>query len=438
MAELFLTDERQYRDPQPCDDVQVTGCPADDDPGPHLPRQEAEALDQERGAGLEGALEPARERDDDDGPVHGSRPVTPTTTSGTATRLERKEILESFVNENVKNLVVLSGDIHTFIAGDLYTNGETSGDSGRCRAGRRIGDLARPLGGDRDPGLDAGGDPPGGRSAHDLRRLREPRLLRGRCRQGQADRHVPPGRRPAQEQEADQPGQVRGRVGLDEPEPSQLVESGSSPDKVLVTGGTGFLGGWCIVKLLERGYEVRTTVRDLKREPRAARRRWPRPAPTAGERARGRHRRSHLRRGLGGGGRRLPLRPARRLPFPPEQPKDPDELIVPARDGALRVLSMALEAGAERVVMTSSIASIRARPRVVRAAPYTEDDWTDGDDTSKTPYIALEDDRRARRLGPGREDAAPRSGWRRSSRARSSARSCTTTTPSRSRRSSAC
>ena len=36
---------------------------------------------------------------------------------------------------------------------------------------------------------------------------------------------------------------------------------------VLVTGGTGFLGGWCIAALLERGYDVRTTVRDLAREP---------------------------------------------------------------------------------------------------------------------------------------------------------------------------
>src|SRR5260370_1202642 len=38
---------------------------------------------------------------------------------------------------------------------------------------------------------------------------------------------------------------------------------------VLVTGGTGFIAGWCIVELLRRGYAVRTTVRSLSKEPAA-------------------------------------------------------------------------------------------------------------------------------------------------------------------------
>jgi nucleoside-diphosphate-sugar epimerase len=41
-----------------------------------------------------------------------------------------------------------------------------------------------------------------------------------------------------------------------------MVERGGT---VLVTGGTGFLGGWCIAELLSREYTVRTTVRDLRR-----------------------------------------------------------------------------------------------------------------------------------------------------------------------------
>jgi dihydroflavonol-4-reductase len=74
-------------------------------------------------------------------------------------------------------------------------------------------------------------------------------------------------------------------------------------------------------------------------------------------------------------------------PFPPVQPKDPDELIVPARDGALRVLRAALDAGVERVVMTSSVAAVRSDRPSSEAAPYTEADWTDGTDTSRTPYV---------------------------------------------------
>src|SRR6202043_4196954 len=46
-------------------------------------------------------------------------------------------------------------------------------------------------------------------------------------------------------------------------------------------------------------------------------------------------------------------------PFPPAQPKDPDELIVPARDGTLRVLRACLAAGVKRVVVTSSVAAVR-------------------------------------------------------------------------------
>ena len=85
-------------------------------------------------------------------------------------------------------------------------------------------------------------------------------------------------------------------------------------------------------------------------------------------------------------------------PFPPAQPKDPDELIVPARDGALRVLGASLDAGVKRVVMTSSVAAVR-HGRPPSEKPYDEADWTDGTDPKRTPYVALEDDRRARGLG---------------------------------------
>ena len=155
---------------------------------------------------------------------------------------------------------------------------------------------------------------------------------------------------------------------------------------VLVTGGTGFLGGWCVNLLLERGYEVRTTVRDLGREP-AVRHAVGAAGIDPGSRL------TVLAADLtsdagwadAAKGCRYVLHVA--SPFPPVQPKDPDELIVPARDGAVRVLKAALDADVERVAMTSSVAAIRPRRPSSETAPYTEADWTDGNDPARTPYV---------------------------------------------------
>ena len=71
-------------------------------------------------------------------------------------------------------------------------------------------------------------------------------------------------------------------------------------------------------------------------------------------------------------------------PIPPAQPEDPDELIVPAREGTLRVLRAAREAGVRRVVLTSSFAAVGYSPKAIR--DYTEDDWTDPDTPGLPPY----------------------------------------------------
>ena len=73
-------------------------------------------------------------------------------------------------------------------------------------------------------------------------------------------------------------------------------------------------------------------------------------------------------------------------PFPPGVPKHEDELIVPAREGALRVLRAARDAGVKRVVMTSSLAAI-GYGQAIGPQPFTEANWTDPNAPGLTAYV---------------------------------------------------
>lgn len=154
---------------------------------------------------------------------------------------------------------------------------------------------------------------------------------------------------------------------------------------MLVTGGTGFLGGWCCVELLRRGYSVRTTVRDLRRDKDV--RATLAAAGVDGEPLSVVAADLNSDDGWAGAvsGCDYVLHVA--SPFPPAQPKDPDELIVPARDGALRVLRASLDAGVRRVVLTSSVAAVRHGRPASADAPFSEADWTDPQDLRRTPYV---------------------------------------------------
>jgi dihydroflavonol-4-reductase len=154
---------------------------------------------------------------------------------------------------------------------------------------------------------------------------------------------------------------------------------------VLVTGGSGFIGVHCILQLLQAGHRVRTTVRSLDREAEV---------------------RSMLRVGGVEAGDALSFATANLMsdagwpqavagcdyvlhvasPFPLKVPKDENELIVPAREGALRVLRASRDAGVRRVVLTSSFAAIGYGTEP-GAEPYTEECWTNIDGPGVTPYV---------------------------------------------------
>lgn len=153
---------------------------------------------------------------------------------------------------------------------------------------------------------------------------------------------------------------------------------------VLVTGGSGFVGSHCIAALLQdpAGYRVRTTVRSLAREG-EVRETLQRAGVDAGDRLE--FAAADLISDAGWpeavAGATYVLHVA--SPFPAAAPKHEDELIVPARDGALRVLRAARDAGVRRVVLTSSFAAIGYGHATVDRV-FTEEDWsaTEGGDVS--------------------------------------------------------
>ena len=153
---------------------------------------------------------------------------------------------------------------------------------------------------------------------------------------------------------------------------------------ILVTGGSGFVGSHTILQLLAAGHQVRTTIRNLKREGDV---------------------RAMLKEGGAQSGDRLSFIAADLTndagwpeavagceyvlhvasPLPERVPKDENELIVPAREGTLRVLRASRDAGVKRVVLTSSFAAVGYGHKQ-RNEPFTERDWTDPNCGDVLPY----------------------------------------------------
>lgn len=151
--------------------------------------------------------------------------------------------------------------------------------------------------------------------------------------------------------------------------------------KVLVTGGSGYIAGFIIRQLIGEGWEVNTTVRSLDKE------------PGVREALQVDNDRLHFftadltdDAGWGGAMEGVTHVIHAASPLPSAAPKHEDELVVPARDGALRVLRFAKQAGVERVVMTSSMAAIAYG---VDRGEHTFDEsrWTDLNHPDIYPYV---------------------------------------------------
>lgn len=144
---------------------------------------------------------------------------------------------------------------------------------------------------------------------------------------------------------------------------------------ILVTGGSGFVGIHTILQLLQKGFKVHTTIRSLAKKE----------SIMIALNAAGIEDLSRLTFFeadlTSDGGWNEAMKDVTYVlhvasPFPAKDPSDENELIVPARDGALRVLKAAQNAGVKRVVLTSSFAavgySINPKDHI-----FTEQDWTD-------------------------------------------------------------
>ncbi|WP_143462367.1 SDR family oxidoreductase [Levilactobacillus enshiensis] len=153
---------------------------------------------------------------------------------------------------------------------------------------------------------------------------------------------------------------------------------------VVVTGGSGFIAVHIILQLLQQGYAVRTTVRSLRKT-------------------------ALIHEMLTNGGvtdfSNLTVAEADLTsdanwaavmqgatyaihvasPTPNRVFKDEMEMIQPAVDGVVRVLTAARDAGVKRVVLTSAYGAIFAgHPH--RTTPYTERDWSNLNAKNIHPY----------------------------------------------------
>ena len=150
---------------------------------------------------------------------------------------------------------------------------------------------------------------------------------------------------------------------------------------VFVSGGSGYIAGFLIRQLIDAGWSVHTSIRDLAKE-NAVR------ATLAVDNSKLKFFAADLTSDAGWAEAMAGCSHVAHVasPLPTDAPKHEDELIVPARDGALRALKAAKAAGVKRFVMTSSMAAIAYGHGGTKSV-FTEADWTDPTSPDAYAYV---------------------------------------------------
>jgi len=156
-------------------------------------------------------------------------------------------------------------------------------------------------------------------------------------------------------------------------------------DRVLVTGISGFIGSHTAVRLLEKGFKVRGTVRDAEKGKRVA----AKICAAAGQPENSIELvKAELTSDTGWADAVKDCRYIQHIasPVPLNPPKDREGLVPEARAGAQRVLENGFSAGAERIVLTSSIASMIGQRGKSAHFKFSENDWSDPEWKAQTSY----------------------------------------------------
>ena len=153
-------------------------------------------------------------------------------------------------------------------------------------------------------------------------------------------------------------------------------------EQVLVTGASGFIASHCIIQLLEKGYAVRGTLRSLSRSDDIQ--------TVIAKHTKTTHLsfvECDLSHDEGWDDAMKDCNYVLHIasPIPRTAPKDPDELIKPATEGALRAIKAAEEAKVKRFVMTASTASI-AYGYGNTGKVFTEENWSDPEGEDNSAY----------------------------------------------------